>query len=107
MPLSLSKRANLIVQSDIRAMTIECDRVGGINLAQGVCDTETPAPVRRAAQAGIEQGINSYTRFDGLGELRRAIAKKMQQFNLNGLDSPQLAAQNLIPYRSPSFPCGV
>ena len=25
-------------------------------------------------------------------------------FNLNGLDSPQLAAQNLFPYRSLSFP---
>lgn len=84
MSLSVSKRAEGIVQSDIRAMTIECDRVGGINLAQGVCDTETPAPVRRSAQAGIEQGVNSYTRFDGLGELRRAIAKKMQQFN--GID---------------------
>lgn len=85
MSLSVSKRAAGIVQSDIRAMTLECDRVGGINLAQGVCDTETPVPVRRAAQAGIEQGINSYTRFDGLGELRRAIAKKMQQFN--GIDA--------------------
>ena len=46
MPLSLSKRANLIVESDIRAMTIECDRVGGINLAQGVCDTDMGEPVR-------------------------------------------------------------
>lgn len=81
MSLSVSKRAAGIVQSDIRAMTIECDRVGGINLAQGVCDTETPAPVRRAAQAGIERGVNSYTRFDGLQELREAIARKMSEYN--------------------------
>ena len=27
-------------------MTVECDRVGGVNLAQGVCDTELRAPVR-------------------------------------------------------------
>jgi len=33
-------------------MTVECDRVGGVNLAQGVCDTEVPPPVvQRAIQA--------------------------------------------------------
>ena len=42
MLLSLSKKASLIAQSEIRAMTLECARVGGINLAQGVCDTELP-----------------------------------------------------------------
>lgn len=30
-------------------MSIECDRVGGINLSQGVCDTEVPFPVREGA----------------------------------------------------------
>ena len=37
--LALSDLAPRAVQSEIRAMTQECDRVGGINLAQGVCDT--------------------------------------------------------------------
>ena len=40
MPLSLSKKASLIAQSEIRAMTLECARIGGINLTQGVCDTD-------------------------------------------------------------------
>ncbi|HBI23877.1 MAG TPA: hypothetical protein DDX84_06710 [Nitrospiraceae bacterium] len=40
MPLSLSKKSSFIAQSDIRVMTLECARVGGINLAQCVCDTE-------------------------------------------------------------------
>ena len=79
--LSLSERANPIVQSEIRAMSIECDRVGGINLAQGVCDTEVPISVRREAQLAIEAGMNSYTRFDGLAELRQAIAQKMLDWN--------------------------
>ena len=43
--LALSHLAPAAVQSEIRAMTTECDRIGGINLAQGVCDTPVPAPV--------------------------------------------------------------
>jgi aminotransferase len=79
--LSLSKKAALVTQSDIRAMSIESDRIGGINLSQGVCDTEVPLPVLRDAQRAIEEGMNSYTRFDGLPELREAIALKMRDYN--------------------------
>jgi aminotransferase len=72
------------MQSEIRNMSIECDRLGGINLSQGVCDTEVPIEVRRGAQEAIEKGINSYTRYDGLIELREAIAYKQKIFS--GLD---------------------
>jgi len=81
MPLKVSQRAERIVQSEIRAMFIECTKVGGINLSQGICDTEVPLPVRAGAQKAIEDGINSYTRYDGREELRKAIAKKMQDYN--------------------------
>ena len=79
--LSLSKSAASIIQAEIRAMSIECEKVGGINLAQGVCDTEVPLSVRKGAQMAIDKGINSYTRFDGLRELREAIARKMAEYN--------------------------
>ena len=36
----LSKKSSLIVQSEIRTMTIACAKIGGINLAQGVCNTD-------------------------------------------------------------------
>ncbi|HKS26849.1 MAG TPA: pyridoxal phosphate-dependent aminotransferase [Pyrinomonadaceae bacterium] len=78
---TLSKRAELIVQSEIRQMSIECERMGGINLSQGVCDTEVPLAVRRGAQAAMDKGVNSYTRFDGLAELREAIAAKLRSYN--------------------------
>jgi aminotransferase len=65
-------------QSEIRNMTLECTRVRGINMSQGVCDTPAPEEVRRAAQAAIEEGCNTYTRFDGLAELRTAISKKLR-----------------------------
>lgn len=81
MPLKISQRAEQIVQSEIRAMFIECDKMGGINLAQGVCDTEVPLPVKRAAQKAIDSGINTYTRYDGLEILRNAIAKKLREYN--------------------------
>jgi aminotransferase len=79
--LSLSRRADRIAQSEIRAMSIKCEEVQGINLAQGVCDTETPSPVRHGAKAALDSGMNSYTRFDGIPELRQAIARKLKTYN--------------------------
>ena len=81
MALGLSQRAERITQAEIRVMTLECEKLGGINLAQGVCDTGVPPPVRSGAQIAIDEGINSYTRFDGLAELRHAIAVKLREFN--------------------------
>ena len=54
--LRLSQISPGLVQSEIRAMTVECDRVGGVNLAQGVCDTEVPAPVIARAVEAIGTG---------------------------------------------------
>ncbi len=81
MSLSLSQRAARTVQSEIRVMSIECEKVKGINLAQGVCDTPVPEEVREGARRAMERGINSYTRAEGLAPLRQAIADKMRRFN--------------------------
>jgi aminotransferase len=75
--LRLSAIAPGLVQSEIRAMTVECERVGGINLAQGVCDTEVPQPVAARAIEAIAQGHNIYTRLDGIAPLRQAIAERV------------------------------
>ncbi|HRS87838.1 MAG TPA: pyridoxal phosphate-dependent aminotransferase [Syntrophales bacterium] len=80
MTLALGKRHEWVMQSEIRAMSIACDRRGGINLSQGVCDMEVPIEVRRAAQEAMEDGLNTYTRYDGIAELRRAIAAKEERF---------------------------
>jgi aminotransferase len=85
MTLEISKKASRIVQAEIRSMSIECELHNGVNLAQGVCDTEVPFPVRRGAQMAIDEGVNSYTRYDGIGELRQAIARKMKSYN--GIDA--------------------
>ena len=75
--LHLSELAPRVVQSEIRAMTMACDAVGGVNLAQGVCDTEVPPVVAEAAIRAIHDGHNIYTRADGIPRLRRAIADKV------------------------------
>ena len=67
------------MQSEIRAMSTECDRIGGINLAQGVCDTPVPPQVETAAIAAIVAGHNIYTRLDGITRLRTAIAAKQKK----------------------------
>ena len=77
--LTLSELAPGVMQSEIRAMTTECDRIGGINLAQGVCDTPVPAPVEEEAIKAIRAGYNIYTRLDGIERLRKAIAEKQQR----------------------------
>ena len=80
MALELSARHEWVMQSEIRNMSIECDRVCGINLSQGVCDTEVPLVVRAGAWQAMEAGINTYTHYAGLTELREAIAAKEKQF---------------------------
>jgi aminotransferase len=77
--LSLSLLAPEIFQSEIRAMSVECERLGGINLSQGVCDTPVPQVVQEGAVQAMRDGHNIYTRCDGIARLRQAIAQKQQR----------------------------
>ena len=79
--LELSDISADILQSEIRAMSVECDRIQGINLAQGVCDIDPPSPVVEAAIAAIQNGHNIYTRLDGIFQLRAEISKKLLDYN--------------------------
>ncbi|NOT96356.1 MAG: pyridoxal phosphate-dependent aminotransferase [Nitrospira sp.] len=77
----INQRMAILAHSEIRAMTQACVQANGLNMAQGVCDTPAPAVVIRAAAQAMERGKNVYSRFDGLPELRQAIAKKLAQYN--------------------------
>jgi len=70
-----------LTQSEIRNMSLECDKVGGINLSQGISNLELHPFIKEGAFAAINQGYNYYTRFDGVDELRSAIAKKANNYN--------------------------
>ena len=78
--LALSSRCDCVMQSEIRAMSVECARVGGINLSQGVCDTPVPQPVLQGAVDALLRGSNTYTAHSGIRMLREAIAAKQQRF---------------------------
>ena len=81
MSLRENQRLAGLVQSEIRTMTLACTQVQGINLAQGVCDTGVPPTVVDAAKHAMDHGFNTYTRYDGLAELRQALAQRMGTFN--------------------------
>lgn len=74
------------MQSDIRRMTRECERVGGINLGQGICDLPTPLPVRDGAIAAILERRSTYSFMEGVPALRQAIAGKLERENGLGAD---------------------
>ncbi len=73
----LSPAIEGLSQSAIRAMTIECAKVGGLNLAQGICDTPVPEAAARAVDPAIREGRNTYSRCEGAEELRRVLADEM------------------------------
>ncbi len=89
MSFPISKRIANLQQSDIRQMTRHCERVGGINLGQGLGDLPTPALVREAAINAIVAGHNTYTPSEGIAPLRQAIAEKLLRDNVLSVDPEQ------------------
>ena len=81
MERQVNQRMSALAHSEIRAMTQACAKVKGINMAQGVCDTPVPTVVLKGAEQAMESGKNVYTRFDGLPELRQALAAKLARYN--------------------------
>ena len=91
MTIKLSQRSAAVAQSEIRAMSRECLRVGGINMAQGVCDLDVPDCVVGGAKEAIDDGYNIYTPCEGLPELRKAVAAKV-----NGLYSMDVDGESQV-----------
>ncbi len=81
MARTVSRRMAYLEQSEIRTMTQTCASMKGLNMAQGVCDTPVPSAVLQGAERAVTQGYNVYTRFDGLPELRQALARKLAHYN--------------------------
>jgi len=79
--MRVANRLQGLAQSEIRRMTRECERVGGINLGQGICDLPTPPLVRDGAIAAIRENRSTYSFAEGARELRDAIARKLARDN--------------------------
>jgi aminotransferase len=77
----ISDRLRGLVQSDIRRMSRECERVGGINLGQGICDLPTIPELVDGACEAIRSNKATYSKFEGIDLLRERIARKMAHYN--------------------------
>jgi aminotransferase len=78
--------AHLRGDNPLRALTEVIGKVaGGINLGQGVCDLDTPAPLVEGAMESISGADRqTYTHYAGLPELKEQLRRKLREFN--GLD---------------------
>ena len=77
----ISDRLRGLVQSDIRRMSRECERVGGINLGQGICDLPTLPELAEGAIDAIKSHKATYSKFEGIDILRERIARKLEHYN--------------------------
>ncbi|MGZ8796742.1 MAG: pyridoxal phosphate-dependent aminotransferase [Thermoanaerobaculia bacterium] len=62
-------------------MSRECERVGGINLGQGICDLPTIPELIEGATEAIAGSKATYSKFEGIDLLREKIARKIERFN--------------------------
>ena len=79
--LRLSQRMRDLTQSDIRRLTLECERVGGVNLGQSICDLPTIPELKPGLARAVEENRSTYSRYDGVGELRTAVADRLSRKN--------------------------
>ncbi len=78
--MNLSNKVKNIAQSEIRAMSILCNKKNGLNMAQGLCDLEVPKEVIEGTKEALDNGKNIYTSAYGNHNLREAIANKQNSF---------------------------
>lgn len=86
---TLSDRINMLSESETLAMTrksreLKAKGFDVINLSIGEPDFNTPAFIKDAAKAAIDQNKTHYPPVSGYPELRQAIAEKLRRDN--GLD---------------------
>ena len=77
----LSEKVKPLKQSGIRAASVRCAQVNGINLGQGVCDLPIPESIKQEAYHVIKSDKSMYSACEGIFSLRQKVATKIQMFN--------------------------
>ncbi|AKU90489.1 pyridoxal phosphate-dependent aminotransferase [Vulgatibacter incomptus] len=95
--MKLSRRVNAIQPSPTLAITAKAKALSArgidvVSLGAGEPDMDTPAHVKQAGVAAIEQGFTKYTATPGTPDLRRAIAAKMARENHLAYDETEVIA---------------
>lgn len=65
--------------SPLGAMTVRCQEVGAINLAQGLCQVPPPAALLADSARDFGKVGHSYTPSEGLAVFREAVADKLKE----------------------------
>ncbi len=79
-----------LTHSEIRNMSIECDKVGGFNLSQGISNLNLNNKLVEGIDRALKRGFNYYTQFDGDFELKNALSKKIISYNKINLDNKKI-----------------
>jgi aminotransferase len=66
-------------QSPLRAMTVRCQELGAINLAQGLCQVPPPASLLAEGARDFAGFGHSYSPAEGLAAFREAVADKLKR----------------------------
>lgn len=77
----LNKHIETLEQSSIRAISLRCGQLQGINLGQGICDNPVHPLIMQAACDAINNNKNTYVHMKGIPELREQVAIKAKKFN--------------------------
>ncbi|HRJ27597.1 MAG TPA: pyridoxal phosphate-dependent aminotransferase [Fimbriimonadaceae bacterium] len=77
----LSRQTAAFQSPALRQISQRVQKVGGINLGQGVCNLPAPPEVLEAAQREIARGNNQYTHSRGYAKLRHALSDKLRSWN--------------------------
>lgn len=77
--VKVASRMRGMQQSPLRAMTVRCQEVGAINLAQGLC--QVPPPTSLLAEGTRDFGNigHSYSPPEGVAAFREAVADKLKR----------------------------
>jgi aminotransferase len=81
----ISEPTKAMTTPALRQITIEVQKINGVNLGQGTCQLPAPPYIIEQAHEAALEGINRYTNPRGLLSLREAVAKKLKVHN--GLDA--------------------
>lgn len=77
--VKVATRMRGLQQSALGAMTVRCQEIGAINLAQGLSQVPPPASLLAEGARDFESFGHSYTQPEGLAVFREAVADKLKR----------------------------
>lgn len=77
----ISEETKAMQPPALRQITLEVQKINGVNLGQGTCQLPPPPYIIEEAHKAALEGINRYTNPRGLLSLREAVARKLSIHN--------------------------